>query len=269
MFAFRDQSRRAAVGRVLVALIGAAGALAAVAYAASTPPAHDAGGERPRMVGAGAAVLDLGARPGTRRPARPRISKHPAKTTLSTRVGFRYVDRQAEVGFNCKLDSGAWRRCASRVSYRDLAVGAHSFLVRAEAEGGARSLPTHFDWVQAEPKAFSIEADLSALGRLYPGAPPVALPLALTNPNSAPISVTGIKVAVTAEPAGCGSGDNLALIPAGVSRTRPLKIPAGGTIRLPAQGVAPPAIALRDLPVDQDACQGAQFPLAFSGEAHG
>ena len=83
-----------------------------------------------------------------------------------------------------------------RVAYRGLAVGAHRFLVRAEAEGGGRSLPARFDWVQPEPKAFSIAADLSALGRLYPGAAPVALPLVLSNPNSAPIAVTALKVAV-------------------------------------------------------------------------
>jgi hypothetical protein len=33
--------------------------------------------------------------------------------------------------------------------------------------------------------------------------------------------------------------------------------------------VSAPRIALRDLPVNQDDCKGAQFPLAFSGEAHG
>jgi hypothetical protein len=40
-------------------------------------------------------------------------------------------------------------------------------------------------------------------------------------------------------------------------------------VTLPAPGVSPPAIQLRDLPFNQDACQGARFPLAFSGEARG
>ena len=131
------------------------------------------------------------------------------------------------------------------------------------------SRPALFAWVQVEPKSFSITADLSGLSRLYPGAAPVALPLVLSNPNSAPISVTALRVAVSGEPAGCGSRENLELIPASVSRSKPLKIPAGGSVGLPAQGISAPAIALRDLPVNQDACQGAQFPLAFSGEAHG
>ena len=221
------------------------------------------------MAGAAAPLLTIDARPRAPRPPRPAISRHPAKTTLSTNVAFRYVDRQAEVGFQCKLDDDGWKGCGSRVAYRGLAVGAHRFLVRAKAKGGRRSRPALFAWVQAEPKGFSIAADLSGLSRLYPGAAPVALPLVLTNPNSAPISVTALRVAASGDPAGCGSEENLELIPAAVSVARPLKIPAGASVRLPAQGVSPPAISLRDLPVDQDACQGAQFPLAFSGEAHG
>lgn len=221
------------------------------------------------MAGAGAALLTIDARPGPPRPPRPRITRRPARTTLSTRVAFRYVDRQADVDFQCKLDDAGWRRCGPRVAYRGLAVGVHRFLVRAEGKGGARSLPAQFGWVQAEPKSFSIAADLSGLSRLYPGAAPVALPLLVSNPNSAPISVTALRVAVTGDPAGCGSRENLELIPATASRTRPLKLPAGASVKLPANGISPPAIALRDLPVNQDACQGAQFPLAFSGEAHG
>jgi hypothetical protein len=38
---------------------------------------------------------------------------------------------------------------------------------------------------------------------------------------------------------------------------------------LPAVGVAAPTIQLRDLPVNQDACQSASFPLSFSGSARG
>jgi hypothetical protein len=48
-----------------------------------------------------------------------------------------------------------------------------------------------------------------------------------------------------------------------------LAVPANGSASLPAAGVAAPTIALRDLPFNQDACQGARFPLAFSGRARG
>jgi hypothetical protein len=267
MFVFRNQSRRATAGMAMVALIGATGALAAVAYATSAPPAPTGPGSG--MAGAGTALLTINARPGAPRPPRPRITRHPAKSTLSTRVSFRFVHRQADADFQCKLDQGAWKRCGPRASYRGLAVGAHRFLVRAEVSAGRRSLPARYAWIQGQPQNFSIAAELSSLSQLYPGAPPVALPLVLTNPNPAPISVSALRVAVTADPAGCPSAENLELIQSSASKQTPVKIPAGGSVRLPVNGVSAPAIGLRNLPVNQDACQGAHFPLAFSGEASG
>lgn len=268
MFVSPNQSRRATVARVLVALIGATGALAAVAYATSAPPSPDDAGDRARMAEAGAALSTTRARP-VAVPSRPRITRYPAKSTLSTWVSFRYAHRQAGVDFQCKLDAAGWKRCGrTRVAYRGLAVGPHRFLVRAEVDG-ARSRPARYAWTQAQPKGFSIEPELSALARLFPGATPVAVPVVLTNPNSAPIRVTALKVAVAADPAGCPSAENLELIQSSASESKPVNIPAGGSVRLPAPGVSAPSIALRNLPANQDACQGAQFPLAFSGDAQG
>jgi hypothetical protein len=97
----------------------------------------------------------------------------------------------------------------------------------------------------------------------------VILPLTIENPNPVPIFVTDLRVAATADPPGCAREENLSLIAASLSSAAPLRVPAGGSASLPAPGVSPPAIQLRDLPVNQDACQGARFPLAFSGEARG
>jgi hypothetical protein len=47
----------------------------------------------------------------------------------------------------------------------------------------------------------------------------------------------------------------------------PLSVPPGGSVDLPA--AAAPTIALRELPSDQNACQGAIVSIAFSGEARG
>jgi hypothetical protein len=184
-------------------------------------------------------------------------------------VSFRYASRVADPSFECKLDEAAWKRCGRRVSYRGLAAGSHAFSVRVGNGDGMRSLPARFGWVRTQPKSFAIEAELSALDKLYPGAPPVTVPLVLKNPNPAPISVTALKVSVTADPAGCPSASNLELIPSSISPKAPLKIPAGGTVHLPAAAASAPALGFRELPVNQDACQGAQFPLAFSGEAQG
>jgi len=266
MFDSPNQSRRSLAGKALVVLVSATGCLAAVAYAASSPPG-DRAPQRPRT--AGDRALAAPPRRGVPRPPRPRLVSRPARSTLSTRVGFRYVVPRTEASFQCKLDAGDWKRCGSWVAYRGLAVGPHRFLVRAEAAGGGRSLPARFAWVQVEPKSFSITPELSSLSQLYPGSAPVSVPLVLSNPNSAPIVVTALRMSVSADPAACPSGENLELIQAPVSRRSPVRIPAAGSVRLPAGAVAAPAIALRNLPVNQDACQGARFPLAFAGEARG
>jgi hypothetical protein len=117
-------------------------------------------------------------------------------------------------------------------------------------------------------ESFSIESHLADLAPLFPGAPAQALPLSLTNLNPETIFVTSLTVSLNADLAGCDS-TNFELIPATASAATPLEIPAGATVTLPAQGIAPPAIAMRDLPVSQDACQGAELPLVFRGEAHG
>ena len=262
MFDPRNQSRRSAASKALVALIGATGCLAAVAYAASPP-----GPERAHRAVAAAPTAPA-FRPGNPPLPRPRIVKHPAKTTLSTGVSFRFLAGSPQQTFQCRLDGNSWKPCATKVRYRGLDSGAHLFLVRAEGRPG-RSLPARYAWVQSEPKGFLIEPEFSSLSRLYPGAPPVPLPLVLSNPNPAPILVTGLRVGVAEDPPGCPSDPNLELIQSSASARAPVKIPAGGSVRLPATGVTPPALALRDLPVNQDACQGAEFPLAFSGEAHG
>jgi len=120
-----------------------------------------------------------------------------------------------------------------------------------------------------EPRTFSIAPRLAGLGTLHPGAPPIPLPLVIENPNPVPIFVTSLRVSVLADPAGCAGAENLALSQAGASGAMPLEVPAGGSVSLPATGVSAPTIQLRDLPVNQDACQNARFPLEFSGSARG
>ena len=124
-------------------------------------------------------------------------------------------------------------------------------------------------WTVLAAKRFSIDPDLSGLGALYPGAPPLALPLTVANPNPAPILVTELRVSVAADPPGCAGAENLALTQSNVSSNAPLKVPANGSVRLPAGRVVAPTIQLRDLPVNQDACQRARFPLEFTGSARG
>lgn len=159
--------------------------------------------------------------------------------------------------------------CRSPVEFPSLSLGNHTFLVRAVGRLNRRSAAVRFSWILVEAKGFSIVPELSGLSALYPGAAPVELHLALTNPNAVPIVVNDLRVSVTHDPDGCDSAENLKLTQSNASNLAPLKVPAGGTVQLPSQGVSAPKIQLRDLPISQDACQNTQFPLAFSGAAHG
>jgi hypothetical protein len=245
-------TRRSTAIKVLAALIGAASCLAAVAYAAGVPVASHRAGSRPTGP----------------KPLRPQILQHPGKPSLSASVAFSYRSRQPGAGFQCRLDSGAWKDCGPRVVYRGLAAGSHSFRVRVESARGALSRPARFSWIQTAPKDFEIQPQSDGLGRLYPGAPAQSLPLRLHNPNPAPILITALRVSLASAPPDCPSS-NFDPIPSSASPANPLRIPAGASVTVPTPTVTAPAIALRDLPISQDACQNAQLPLSFSGEAHG
>jgi hypothetical protein len=206
--------------------------------------------------------------PGGGRPPRARITEHPPRRVVSTSVRFGFAARGAP-RFECRLDGARWRSCRAPVELAGIAAGGHTFSVRAVDRRGRHGPAARFHWTRLEPKELSIEPALSGLGVLYPGAPPIGLPVVVSNPNPAPVLLTSLWVSVPTNPAGCPSAENLALGPAGVSNASPLEVPAGGSVSLPAGGVSPPTIQLRDLPVDQDACQGARFQLDFFGSAWG
>ncbi len=122
-------------------------------------------------------------------------------------------------------------------------------------------LPDH-----GEP--FTIE-QTAGLEDLFPGEPAQSLSLRLTNPNRVPIDVTSLTFSFAIEPPGCPSAENFVIVPSDASVEAPLRIAPETSIELPAQGISPPAIAMRELPVDQNACQGAPLELKLEGEAHG
>ncbi len=240
--------------RALIALIGVGACLAGVALAA---PGHRGGGGSP----------DRKTRSG--RLPKPTIGARPAAQSPSTDARFGFTVRKPGMRSECRLDRARWRACRSPVVFKVLSVGHHRFSVRAIDRRGRRGAAAKVRWTVLAAREFSIDPDLSGLGALYPGAPPIALPLTVRNPNPAPILVTELRVSVAADPPGCASTDNLALVQSNASNSSPLEVPANGSVRLPAGGVLAPTIQLRDLPVNQDACQSARFPLEFTGSARG
>lgn len=241
---------------VLAVLAGIAG-LGAVAYAAA--PQAPTPGSVPKAERS----QGVGSLP------KPKITMHPDKLATSTSAKFAFTVRGAKPRFQCRLDGHSWSTCQTPVTFSKLVPGSHSFSVRNLGARGKHSKAARFRWQVLEPKDFSITPRLAGLGALYPGAPPQALPLTIANPNPVPILVTSLQVKATADPPGCGSTENLVLAGSSASGAAPIKVPASGSVSLPAPGISAPSIQLRDLPVNQDACQRTQFPLAFSGTARG
>jgi Bacterial TSP3 repeat/Right handed beta helix region len=75
------------------------------------------------------------------------ISSGPSGTTTSTSADFGFSSSESGSTFRCSLDSGAWSACTSPRSYGSLAVGAHTFSVKAtDAAGNADASPATRSW---------------------------------------------------------------------------------------------------------------------------
>ena len=241
---------------MLAVLAGIAG-LGAVAYAATPQSSRPGSASETKRSQAGGSL------------PKPKITMHPDKLATSTNAKFSFTVRTGKAHFQCRLDGRPWSACQAPLSFSKLTPGSHSFSVRSVGPRRKHSKTARFRWQVLEPKDFSITPRLGGLGALYPGAPAQALPLTITNPNPVPIFVTSLRVRAAADPPGCGSAENLVLGGSSASSAAPIEVPASGSVSLPAPGASAPTIQLRDLPVSQDACQRAQFPLAFFGTARG
>ncbi|HEX7298604.1 MAG TPA: Ig-like domain-containing protein [Solirubrobacteraceae bacterium] len=201
-------------------------------------------------------------------PPAPTLTGYPSQPTTSTTATFTFTDTEAGVGYECRLDDD-WSACTSPRTYTGLDSGRHTFGVRALDAAGNRSRATSFTWTitRATNRDFTISGSASAL--LYPGAPAQPIALTLTNPNSVAIYVTSLQVTVAGSSSpGCSPATNLGLTQSNASSAAPARVPAGGSVTLPAQGVSAPTIRLLNLPVNQDACKNATFSLSYSGSAH-
>lgn len=205
-------------------------------------------------------------------PPTPYLTMHPADPTSARTATFAFAHGEAQrATLQCSIDTRAWRACSSPLSYLRLSVGEHHFRVRAIDPPAPASRVARFDWrvvTRQSRENFSISAGETVGGLLYPGAAPQAIRITLSNPNGVSIFVTSLTVTVPSGPAGCNSTTNISLAQSNVSSAIPVEIQAHGSLALPAQGRSAPTIQLVNLPVNQDACQNARFPLSFTGSAH-
>ena len=79
-----------------------------------------------------------------------KIKSKPALVTDSTSATFKFVCTSAPCSFKCKLDSDAWTKCKSPKSYLSLAVGSHTFSVKAGKNGVWDRSPAKYSWTIIE-----------------------------------------------------------------------------------------------------------------------
>lgn len=74
------------------------------------------------------------------------ITADPGASTSSTSATFAFTSNEGTVTYECSLDGGAFSACTSPASYSSLAVGAHTFAVRASDPFQTDPSPAAFAW---------------------------------------------------------------------------------------------------------------------------
>jgi hypothetical protein len=263
--------------RALIALVVAVACLGSAAYAATRPAIAERKGDGTRHP---SRSRDDG-------PPRPRFIEVPPSGGILTDVQFRFhiAPPPQPAGrpgagpgptpparwrrFQCRFDGSDWSACSSPARFAGLEPEDHTFAVRALNRRGQSGPAAYYRWAQLEPQGFTIDSLAGTLEELMPGAPALQLPVRISNPNPVPIEVTALTVTATPDAPGCPGDPNFLVTPSNVSPAAPLSVPAGGSVSLPTAPATAPTLALRELPIDQNACQGATVHLDFSGEARG
>ena len=85
-------------------------------------------------------------------PPETTITSEPSATTTATTASFSFVSSESGSSFGCKVDGGRWGRCKAPRAYTGLALGSHSFAVRAiDSAGNVDPTPATWSWsVEAE-----------------------------------------------------------------------------------------------------------------------
>jgi hypothetical protein len=144
---------------------------------------------------------------------------------------------------------------------------------------GISSLPTCTTWVihaveqppvtPPPPGQFTITGDQPVLLAPGLGGP---VPVTITNPQSFPITVTGLVLTVASGSSkpGCDGASNLSVAQSNMAGGAvSVVVPAGGSVVLPAQGATAPVVTMLDLGSNQDNCKGVTFTFDYAAMGTG
>jgi hypothetical protein len=80
-------------------------------------------------------------------PPQTSIASSPSGTTFSTTASFGFYSSEGGSSFECQLDGGSWNSCTTPQAYASLALGTHSFSVKAtDAAGNTDPTPASRSW---------------------------------------------------------------------------------------------------------------------------
>lgn len=215
----------------------------------------------------------------------------PNNNNSSTAATFTFSDTEANVTWKCQLDGGGYTPCSSPKTYTLLPPGTHVFDVEPIDQVGNVGAFNEWKWtisgLSGSGMNFSVSISNGPLPALYPGGTADKIDLKLSNPNTLPVYVTSLTVALssvvksTSAPANlpCGTGDfTITQLGAGANlSSNPIMIPAQGSTTLSAAGLNSylPTISMKDRhdvhPGDgsgnQDGCENATLNFSFGGSA--
>jgi hypothetical protein len=196
-------------------------------------------------------------------PPKPVITQAPPDPNPSYDATFAWTDSATNVSFECSIDNGPRFSCTSPYSFSvsSSGNGLHQFSVRAIDTSGKASADASYSW-KVNKIGFTLSG--TVLGSLTPGAwQPIAI--TVTNPNNFTIYVTALNVSVSSSPSTCQGSTNIEFQQSPLSTSHTTSVPANGSASVAVADR--PQIRLKNLPINQNACQGASFGLLYTGTA--
>ena len=128
-------------------------------------------------------------------PPQTTITAQPPASTTETGAGFSFSSSESGSTFACKLDSSSWGSCSSPKSYSGLAVGSHTFSVRAtDGAGNTDATPATATWAVETSPSPGTHCFSSPHACGYPDETNTGASGALTPSGSITVSTDGTTV---------------------------------------------------------------------------